>query len=162
MLSDDWRRVIMDKSRIVLLAISIVIGLSFASFSSNAFIGAGINLDKGFSHTINFDVGGSIPFGNTALEVAGLNVGVTYGVNYDLDALAGYPYGYGGVGSVTNGDLGYNLGVTVDAVNGGTFDGAGLGVPLNQQALTTTHMAKDIAQEAHLSDTQVALPFAGI
>ena len=160
MIPYDWRRVIMDKSRAVLLAISIVVGLSFASFSSSAFIGAGINLDKGFSHTINFDVGGSIPFGNTALEVAGLNVGVTYGVNYDLNALAGYPYGYGGVGSVTNGDLGYDLGVTVDAVNGGVVNGADWGVPLAQQGLTTTHMAQDIAQEAQLSDTQIALPFA--
>lgn len=152
----------MDKSRVLLLAISIVVGLSFASFSSSAFIGAGINLDKGFSHTINFDLGGSIPFGNTALGVAGLDVGVTYGVNYDLNALAGYPYGDGGVGSVTNGDLGYKLGVTVDAVNGGAFNGADWGVPLTKQAVTTTHMAKDISQEAHLSDTQVALPFAGI
>jgi hypothetical protein len=152
----------MDKSRAVLLAISIVVGLSFASFACNAFIGAGINLDKGFSHTINFDLGGAIPFGDTALGVAGLDVGVTYGVNYDLNALAGYPYGYGGVGSVTNGDLGYNLGVTVDATNGGMFNGADWGVPLTKQAITTTHLAKEIAENAQISDTQVALPFAGI
>jgi hypothetical protein len=152
----------MDKSRAVLLAISIVIGLSFASFSCNAFIGAGIDLNKGFSHTINFNLGGAIPLGDSALAVAGLNVGVTYGVNYDLDALAGYPYGYGGVGSVTNGDVGYDLGITVDATNGGMFDGSSWGVPLAQQGITTTHLEKDIAENAQLSDTQVALPFAGI
>lgn len=84
----------------------------------------GIDLNKDFSHTVNFDPGGAIPFGDTALGVAGLDVGVTRGVNYDLNALAGYPYGDGGVGCVTTGGLGYDLGVTVDAVNGGAFDGS--------------------------------------
>jgi hypothetical protein len=150
----------MDKSRAVILAISIVFGLFFASFASSAFIGAGISLDKQFGDTINFNLGGMVPIGDTAYGVAGLNVGVTWGVDYDLAALAGYPYGYGGVGSVTEGGLGYTLGVTVDAVNGGGFNGADWGVPLTEQGVTTTHLAQVIAESAQISDTQVVLPFA--
>lgn len=149
----------MDKLGTLVLSVSVVAGLLMASTTAGAFIGAGINLDKQFGNTIDFNLGGGIPVGNTAFGLAGMNIGVTWGVNYDLNALAGYPYGAGGVGSVTNGDLGYNLGITVDATQGAGFNGADFGIPLDEQGVTTTHMAKEISQEAQLSNTQVAFPY---
>jgi hypothetical protein len=148
----------MDKLGMLILSASVIAVLLVASTAAGAFIGAGINLDKQFGNTINFNLGGGIPIGNSAFGLAGLNVGVTWGVNYDLDALAGYPYGYGGLGAVTNGDLGYNLGITVDATQGAGFNGAGWGIPLDEQGVTTTQMSKEISQEAQLSNTQVVLP----
>jgi hypothetical protein len=148
----------MDKLGTLVLSVSVVALLIMASSTAGAFIGAGINLDKQFGNTINFNLGGDIPIGNTAFGVAGLNIGVTYGVNYDLSALAGYPYDYGGVGAVTNGALGYNLGITVNTVQGGGVNGADWGVPLDEQGITTTQMSKEISEEAQLSNTQVALP----
>ncbi len=150
----------MERTSAIVLALFVVVVISSASTTCNAFIGAGIDLNKGFSHTIDFNLGKAIPIGNTAFALAGMNVGVTWGVNYDLNALAGYPYGYGGVGSVTQGDLGYGLGITVDATNGAGFDGSGWGAPMAQQGITTTHYAEGVAQQAQIDDTQVALPFA--
>lgn len=148
----------MDKLGILILSASVVAGLLVASTAAGAFIGAGINLDKQFGNSIDFNLGGGIPIGNSAFGLAGLNVDVTWGANYDLDALAGYPYDYGGLGAVTDGDLGYNLGITVDATQGAGFNGADWGIPLDEQGVTTTQMSKDISQEAQLSNTQVVLP----
>ena len=145
------------KALTCLVAMAIV--LLMASTSCNAFIGAGINLDKQFGDTINFNFGKNIPIGNTAFGLAGLNLGVTWGVDYDLNALAGYPYGYGNVGSVTQGNLGYNLGITMDATQGAGFNGADWGVPLAQQGITTTHLAKQIAENAQINDVQVLSPW---
>lgn len=150
----------MDRTSALVLALFVVVIISSASTACNAFIGAGIDLNKDFSHTINFDLGKDITIGDTAFGLAGLDVGVTWGVNYDLNALAGYPYGYGGVGSVTQGGMGYGLGITVDAVNGAGFNGANWGVPKTEQGVTTTHYAEGVAQQALIDDTQVALPFA--
>lgn len=152
----------MDKFRVMTLVVVIVFGMSVISPVCNAFIGAGINLNKQFDHTINFNIGKNIPFGNSAFGLAGLDATVTWGVNYDLNALAGYPYGFGGVGAITQGDLGYNLGVSVDATNGAGFNGANWGVPLTEQGITTTHFGQQIANQAKISDAQIALPFAGI
>ena len=149
----------MDKTRALIFSVSIVAGLLFASTACNAFIGAGISLDKQFDHTINFDIGKDIPIGNSAFGLAGLDVTVNWGVDYDLNALAGYPYGNGGVGAVTQGDLGYNLGVSVDATQGAGFDGSAWGVPLAEQGITTTHFAQQIANQAQINDVQVALPW---
>jgi len=148
----------MDKLGILILSASVVAGLLMASTVAGAFIGAGINLDKQFGNTINFNLGGGIPIGNTAFGLAGLNVAVTWGANYDLDALAGYPYDGDALGSVTNGDMGYNLGITVDATQGAGFNGADWGIPLDEQGITTTQLSKEISQEAQLSNTQVVLP----
>lgn len=152
----------MDRKSTLFFAVLVVIGLPLISCTGNAFVGAGIDLNKQFSNTINFDFGKNIGLGDSAFALAGLDVGVTWGVNYDLNALAGYPYGYGGVGAVTQGGLGYGLGITVDAVNGAGFDGAGWGVPLTKQGVTTTHLSEQIGEQALIDDTQVALPFAGI
>jgi predicted small secreted protein len=150
----------MDRTSALVLATFVVAALFFASASCNAFIGAGIDLAKGFSNTINFDLGKDITIGDTAFALAGMDVAVTWGANYDLAALAGYPYGYGGVGSVTQGGVGYDLGITIDAINGAGFNGANWGAPMAEQGVTTTHYAEGVAQQALIDDTQVALPFA--
>ncbi len=152
----------MDKTRALLFAVAIVVGLPIASTASSAFLGAGVNLNKQFGDSINFNLGKNIGVGNSAFGLAGLNIGVTWGVNYDLNALAGYPYGAGGVGAITQGDLGYNLGVTVDSMSGAGFNGAGWGVPLTQQGVTTTHFGQQVAKQAQINDAQVLLPFAGM
>ncbi len=139
----------------LLFSLTLLSGLCAAQF-----LGAGINLDKHFGDTVNFNFGKNIGVGDSAFGLAGLNIGVTWGVDYDLAALAGYPYGYGGLGSVTQGDLGYNLGVTVDAVQGAGFDGSAWGVPQAQQAIQTTHFGKQIAENAQINDVQVAFPFS--
>ena len=63
-------------------------------------------------------------------------------VGYDLDTVAGYPYGNGGVGAVTTGGLGYNLGLSMDSTSGYGFDGSDWGVSQAEQGLTTTHLGK--------------------
>jgi hypothetical protein len=133
-----------------------------ASTSSSAFLGAGINLDKQFGNSIDFNFGKNINVGNSAFGLAGLNIGVDWGVDYDLSALAGYPYGYGGLGSVTQGDLGYFINLNVDAVNGAGFNGAPWGLPMNDQGVTTTHFGKQVAEQANINDVQVLLPFSGM
>jgi hypothetical protein len=89
-------------------------------------------------------------------------VNVDWGFDYGLAAMAGYPYGYGGIGSVTQGDLGYNLGVSVDSVQGAGFNGAAWGVPEAEQSITTTHFGQQIGERAVIDDVQVALPFSGM
>jgi len=128
----------MDKLRVLFLTAAILITLSLASSGVTAFIGAGINLNKQFGNSIDFNLGKNVGVGNSAFGLAGMNIGVDWGVNYDLNALAGYPYGYGGVGSVTDGDLGYFINLNMDSVQGGGFNGAEWGVPLTQQGITTT------------------------
>ncbi|AFD00180.1 hypothetical protein Mtc_1426 [Methanocella conradii HZ254] len=146
---------------IIFLALAVV-ALPTASFACDAFIGAGINLNKQFGDTINFNLGKNIGIGDTAFGLAGLNLGVTWGVNYDLNALAGYPYGYGGLGSVTQGDLGYFLDLTVDAANGAGFNGGSWGVPLFEQGVTTTHYGQRVAEQAQINDVQVLLPYTAM
>ncbi len=150
----------MDIVRALLIIAAIVTSLLVASTSGCAFIGAGINLNKQFGNSINFDFGKNINVGNSAFGLAGLNVGVDWGVNYDLAALAGYPYGYGGVGSVTQGDLGYFIDVNVDSLSGMGFNGAPWGVPMAEQGTQATHFGKSLAEQAVINDVQVLLPFA--
>jgi hypothetical protein len=157
----NWRGIMERTIAIILLALAFV-ALPVASFACDAFIGAGISLNKQFGDTINFNLGKNIGLGNTAFGLAGLNLGVTWGVNYDLNALAGYPYGYGGLGSVTQGNLGYFIDMTVDATNGAGFNGAPWGLPLVEQGLTTTHYGQSVAEQALINDVQVLLPYAGL
>jgi hypothetical protein len=152
----------MDKVGALLFAIAIVATLLAASTSCGAFIGAGINLNKQFGDSINFNLGKAVNVGNSAFGLAGLNVDVNWGVNYDLAALAGYPYGYGGLGSVTQGDLGYFVDVNVDSLSGAGFNGAPWGVPTGQQEIQTTHFGNQIAEQAQINDVQVLLPFSGM
>ncbi len=150
----------MDMVRALLITVAIVAVLLIASSSCNAFIGAGINLNKQFGKSINFDFGKNINVGNSAFGLAGLNVGVDWGVNYDLAALAGYPYGYGGVGSVTQGNMGYFIDLNVDSLSGMGFNGAPWGAPLMEQGTQATHFGRRVAEQANINDIQVALPFA--
>lgn len=153
----------MVRIRALLIAASLIVCLSIASVPCGAmFLGTGITLDKHFGDTINFNLGKNIGLGNSAFGLAGLNVDVTWGVDYDLAAMAGYPYGYGGLGSVTQGDMGYNLGVTVDAVQGAGFDGSAWGIPQAQQGITTTHFENVVAENAQINDVQVAFPFSSL
>lgn len=152
----------MDKVGALLFAVAIVASLLVASSACNAFIGAGINLNKQFGDSINFDFGKNINVGNSAFGLAGMNVGVNWGVDYDLAALAGYPYGLGGMGSVTQGDLGYFIDVNVDALNGMGFNGAPWGLPMSEQGTTATHFGNRIAEQAQINDVQVLLPFSGM
>jgi hypothetical protein len=153
----------MVRFRALLLAASLIVCLSLASCPCGAiFLGTGIALDKHIGDTINFNFGKNINVGNSAFGLAGLNVNVDWGADYNLAAMAGYPYGYGGVGSVTQGDVGYNLGVTVDAVQGAGFNGVDWGIPTTEQSITTTHFGKAIAERALIDDVQVALPFSGL
>jgi hypothetical protein len=149
----------MDFKRVLVVAVALVVGLILVSSSCDAFLGAGISLDKTFGHTIDFNLGKNIAIPGMGNVLAGMNVVVDWGVDYDLNALAGYPYGYGGVGSVTQGNLGYNLGVSIDAIQGAALDGSGYGVPVAQQGITTTHLGENIAQQANINDIQVASPF---
>jgi hypothetical protein len=152
----------MDKGWTLLIAVAITALLLATVPASNAMIGAGISLNKQFGNSIDFNLGKNINLGNTAFGLAGMDIGVDWGVNYDLNALAGYPYGYGGIGSVTQGNLGYFINLNVDAQNGAGFNGAPWGVPSAQQAVQTTHFGKQIAQQANINDVQVLLPFAGM
>lgn len=147
----------------LLFAAFLVSCLCLASCPGGAiFLGTGMVFDKHFGDSINFNFGKNINVGDTVFGLAGLNVDVDWGFDYDLAAMAGYPYGYGGVGSVTQGDVGYDLGVTVDAVQGTGFNGAAWGVPTAEQAIQTTHFGQRIGERAVIDDTQIALPFSGV
>ncbi len=86
---------------------------------------------------------------------------MSWGVGVDLATMAGYPYGYGGIGVVSEGDVGYGLGLTMDSTSGAGFNGAGFGVPLAEQGITTTHFAQMWGDQAHLDNSQAMLPFSG-
>jgi hypothetical protein len=125
-----------------------------------AFIGAGINLDKHLGSTIDFNLNPTlVEAAGIAQGMAAMDLGVTWGVDYDLSTLAGYPYGYGGVGAITDANIGYNLGLSVDEAHGTAFDGAGFGIPLAEQSLSRTKFNNVIASNNHISDAQVALPW---
>jgi hypothetical protein len=128
---------------------------------AGAFIGAGINLNKHLGSSIDFNLNPTlVQAAGVAQGLAALDLGVAWGVDYDLTSLAGYPYGYGGVGAITDANIGYSLGVSLDEVHGTAFDGAGFGIPLAEQSLSRTKFNNVIASNNHISDAQVALPWA--
>ena len=142
----------MDRFRALLLAASLITTLSLATVPGVAqFFNPGVLLNNHIGNTIDFNLGKNIGIGNTVFGLAGLDVKVTWGADYDLGSAAT------GVGSVTQGGLGYNLGVTVDAVQGNGFNGAPWGIPEAQQAITATHMEKDIAENAQINLAQAYL-----
>ena len=149
----------MDLIKIAILGLDIVAAASFA-MPAGAFIGAGINLNKQLGNTIHFTLNpvvaqaAGLASGNAAMDL-----GVTYGVNYDINALAGYPYGYGGVGAVTDADIGYDLGLSLDETHGAGFDGSAFGIPLEEGTQTATKYDNLISAEEHLQDVQAALVF---
>jgi len=147
----------MDMRKLVILALALALLASFAA-PAGAFIGAGIDLNKHLGDTVNFNLNPlGIEAANSAYGLADMNLGVTWGADYDINALAGYPYGYGGVGAVTDADLGYNLGVSMDETHGAGFDGSAFGVPAQEGTLTTTKYDNAIAARNHLTSAQVAL-----
>lgn len=145
--------------RIIVLALAIM-SVALYVTPAGAFIGAGINLDKHLGDTINFKLDPTlVQAAGIASGQAAMNLGVTWGVDYDINSLAGYPYGYGGVGAVTDANVGYNLGLSLDETHGTGFDGSAFGIPLQEGGLTTTKYDNSIANNQHLQSVQAALLF---
>ena len=150
----------MDTRRAVIMLL-VVVAAALMVMPAGAFIGAGINLDKHLGSTIDFNLNPTlVEAAGIAQGMAAMDLGVTWGVDYDLSTLAGYPYGYGGVGALTDANIGYTLGVSVDEAHGTAFDGAGFGIPLAEQSLSRTKFNNVIASNNHISDAQVALPWS--
>jgi len=144
---------------ILILAVAIVVSLAAPA---GAFIGANINLNKQIGKTIN------VKLSPTLVQAAGLgeglaamDLGVTYGVGYDLSTLAGYPFGYGGIGALTEGNVNWGLGLSLDETHGVAFNGASAGVPLAQQSLTHTTFNNAIGVNNNFASEQAVLPFFG-
>jgi hypothetical protein len=138
---------------------SVVMPSGFAT-PGVALIGAGINLNKHLGDTIDFNLNPTlVQAAGAAYGLADMDLGVTWGVDYDLSTLAGYPYGYGGVGAVTDANIGYSLGVSLDETHGAGFDGSSFGIPLTEGSTSSTTYNNFVAANNHLQDTQVALPF---
>lgn len=151
----------MDRTRALACMASVLFVLCLTAPAGARFIGTGVTFDKHFGDTINVNVGtGVSALDNTAFGLAGMNVGVTWGVDCDLGVLAGYPYGYGGVGAVSTGGLGYSLGMSMDEAHGAGFDGSGFGIPLAEQGITTTHFNQLWANNLQLDNSQAVLPFS--
>lgn len=148
----------MDKTRVFSLLMAVIIGSLMIS-PAYAFIGAGVNLNNRLGDTININIGKNINALNTGFGLADMNIGVDWGVDYDISTLAGYPYGFGGIGAVTAADMGYNLGVTVDEAHGAGFNGAPFGVPLAEGSVSQTHLGQSISNRNKVLDTKVMLPF---
>ncbi|MGA9139897.1 MAG: hypothetical protein WBZ29_06710 [Methanocella sp.] len=149
----------MDISKILILALATAAVALFMT-PAGAFIGVGVNLDKHLGDTINFDLNPTlVQAAGAAYGLADMDLGVIWGVDYDLSTMAGYPYGYGGVGAVTDGNIGYSLGLSMDETHAAGFDGSAFGIPLTEGSQSTTSYNNLIARNDHLSDVQVALPF---
>lgn len=149
----------MDIRRALILTMAIAVLASWV-MPAGAFIGAGINLNKHLGNTIDFNLNPlAIQAAGAAYGLADMDLGVTWGVDYDLSSLAGYPYGYGGIGAVTDANIGYSLGLSLDETHGAGFDGSSFGIPLTEGSLSKTQYNNFIAANNHLQDTQVALPF---
>jgi hypothetical protein len=149
----------MDLRQTLILALAIA-ALVSAATPAGAFVGAGINLNKHLGDTIDFKLSPlAVTAADSAYGLAAMDLGVTWGVDYDLSSLAGYPYGYGGIGALTDANIGYSLGVSLNEAHGAGFDGASFGIPLTEGTMTTTQYNNFISSSDHLQDTQVALPF---
>jgi len=148
----------MDVRRIIALALSLI-AMAYFAMPAVAFIGAGFSLNKQLGDTVDFHLSPMAIQAAGAAGLAAMDLGVTWGVNYDLNSLAGYPYGYGGVGAITDANIGYSLGLSMDELHGAGFDGSLFGIPLTEGSLTRTSYNNLIAANQHLQDVQVALPF---
>ena len=149
----------MDLRKILIFVLA-GITLAFCVMPAGAFIGAQINLNKNLGHTVDFHLNPVVAqAAGIATGGAAMDLGVTWGVNYDLNALAGYPYGYGGIGAVTNADIGYDLGVSLNEAHGVGFDGSAFGIPLTEGSQSATKYDNLVAAQEHLQNVQVALPW---
>lgn len=146
--------------RRALAIIAILITMILAAPAGARFIGTGITFDKDFSSGVNVDVSKVAGLENTAFAGADMSVGVNWDIPIDLTVVAGYPYGYGGVGVVTTGTAGYALGLTMDEAHGAGFNGADFGIPLSEQGVTQTHFSKLWAAQNEIDNTQAFLPFS--
>lgn len=148
----------MGKWGVLILVLAALISLTSPA---GAFIGTGINMDKHLGSTIDFGIDKQINAANTGFGLADMDLGVTWGVDYDLSTLAGYPFGYGGVGAITDANIGYNLGVSMNEAHAAGFDGSPFGVPLTQGTVERTQFNNFIANNQHIQNAQIGLPFSG-
>jgi hypothetical protein len=155
------RRVFMDMKRVGSVSLAFIIGVLLIAAPAHAFVGAGITLGKALGDTIVFDLGTGVNALGTGFGLADMNIAVDWGIDYNIASMAGYPYGFGGIGAVTAADVGYNVGLTVDEAYGAGFNGANFGVPLAEQTLSTTHFGQSFANRNKILDTKVMLPFSG-
>jgi len=147
----------MSKISGLVILLTIALSLTFVVPAGATFIGTSIPLSKTLSGSVDVNLGNILAGTSDAYGLAGMDVGASWDVGYDLDTVAGYPYGYGGVGAVTTGDLGYNLGLSLDSVSGSSFDGSTWGIPLTQQGLTTTHFDKNWAANEEINNVAAML-----
>ncbi len=151
----------MDRTRVLAYTAAILFVLCLAAPAGAKFLGTGVTFDKHFGDTIGVNINKNLALGDSAFGLAGMDVGVTWGMDLDLATMAGYPYGYGGLGVVSEGDVGYGLGLTMDSTSGAGFNGADFGLPMGDQAITTTHYAQLWGNQEHLSNANAILPFSG-
>ena len=152
----------MSKMRGVVFLLAIAIWLSFIMPAGATFIGASIPLSNNIGGSVDVNLGNILAGDSSAYGLANMDLGVNWGVGYNLDTVAGYPYGYGGIGAVTTGGLTSNLGLSMDEAHGTSFDGSQWGIPLAQQALTTTHLDKSWANNQQIDNVAAILPFSGM
>jgi hypothetical protein len=146
--------------KVKLFLILAAICAMLAILPSGAFIGTGLSFDRHIGDTMTFSLGRGINALDTGFALAGVDMAIDWGVDYNLNTIAGYPYGFGGVGAVTAGDIGYNLGVTMDQVYGVGYDGATFGVPYTAQNVNRLHLGQSVANVDHIENTLVTLPYA--
>ncbi|BAI61768.1 hypothetical protein MCP_1696 [Methanocella paludicola SANAE] len=152
--------IFMEKRRVLaLIAAALFIFFTVAPAGAD-FIGTGVTFAKDFSDSINVNVAKIAGLDDTAFAGVGTSIGVSWDVPVNINVLAGYPYGYGGVGVVTTGNTGYALGLNMDMVQTSGFDGSDFGIPLAQQGTTSTHFGKLWAAENQIDNTQAFLPFS--
>jgi len=148
----------MRSAFILVLAVALVASLAGPA---GAFIGTGINFDKHLGGTVPFSIGTKVAAAGSAFGLEKMDLGVTWGVDLGVNTLAGYPFGYGGVGAITDANIGYNIGLSMDETHGVAFDGSPFGVPLAEQSLTSTRFNNFVAKNDHITSEQVVLPFFG-
>ncbi len=151
----------MDRTRVLAYTAAVLFVLCLAAPAGAKFIGTGVTFDKHFGDTINVNIDRTVGLSDTAFGLAGMDIGVTWGLDMDLATMAGYPYGFGGVGTVTEGDMGFGLGLTMDSTSGAGFNGEDFGIPLAEQGITTTHFAQLWGNQNHIEDAHAILPFSG-
>ncbi len=152
--------IFMEKMRVLALIAAALFIIVTAAPAGAKFIGTGVTFAKDFSDSVNVNVGTIGGLENTAFAGVGTNIGVSWDIPVNLNVLAGYPYGYGGVGVVTTGNTGCALGLNMDMVQTAGFNGADFGIPLTEQGTTTTHFSKLWATENQIDNTQAFLPFS--
>ena len=147
--------------KIGVLVLMLTMALVVYAIPAGAFIGTGINIDKQFGNSIDFNLDKNVQAAGAAYGLADMDLGVNWGADVNLNTLAGYPYGYGGIGAITDGNVGYNLGLSMNEAHGAGFDGSSWGIPATEGTATATKYDNSIADNQQISDAVVALPFTG-